>query len=195
MSTPEHEPPGASFVSQRMIIVLFVATTLSSVLVLYSLSAWWPDAALQSGRTPRFQDVSWFGVRIHAVQRETLFFVVVALGGCLGGLIHTIRSLTWYVGNRDFRWSWAPFNLMLPVIGALGGTVFYVVLRAGLFSPSTSVSEASPFGFCAVALLVGLFSEQAMEKLRQVASNVFAEHPTGEDHVKAKAPETPPATN
>ena len=83
-----------------------------------------------------------------------------------------------------------PFNLMLPLVGALGGTVFYIVLRAGLFSPSTSVSEASPFGFCAVALLVGLFSEQAMEKLRQVAQNVFADSPTGEDAVDAP-PETP----
>jgi hypothetical protein len=33
-------------------------------------------------------------------------------------------------------------------------------------------------------MLVGLFSENAMEKLRQVAANVFAERATGEDHVE-----------
>jgi hypothetical protein len=66
--------------------------------------------------------------------------------------------------------------------------VFYVVLRAGLFSPSTSVSEVSPYGFCAVSVLVGLFSEQAMEKLRQVAANVFAERPTGRDDASAVVP-------
>jgi len=24
----------------------------------------------------------------------------------IGGLIHAIRSLSWYVGNRQFLWSW-----------------------------------------------------------------------------------------
>jgi len=133
---------------------------------------------------PPGQQITYFGWK-QSVSRETLFFVIVALAGLLGGLIHVIRSLSWYVGNRDFRWSWVPFNLLLPVVGALCGTVFYLVLRAGLFSPSTSVDQASPFGFAAVAVLVGLFSEQALEKLRQVASNLFAERPEGEDHVPA----------
>ena len=118
------------------------------------------------------------------VSREKLFFIVVALGGALGGFIHTLRSLSWYIGNRQLRWSWLPFNLMLPVVGALGGTVFYVVLRAGLFSSSSNVDAASPFGFTAVALLAGLFSEQAMEKLRLLASELFAQQPQGEDHVE-----------
>jgi hypothetical protein len=71
---------------------------------------------------------------------------------------------------------------MLPVVGALGGTVFYLVLRAGLFSPSESADQASPFGFAAVAVLAGLFSEQAMNKLRDVAENVFTKSAPGADH-------------
>ena len=210
MAREPRNAPGSSFVPHAMIVVMFVGTTLAALLVLYSLWAWWPEAAGDSGEVPVAQNINWFGWTIEDVSRERLLFLVVALSGFLGGLIHTIRSLTWYVGNRKFRWSWVPFNLMLPVVGALGGTVFYVVLRAGLFSPSTSVSEASPFGFCAVAVLVGLFSEQAMEKLRQVAGNVFAEHPKGEDDAEAAmaaeavpaaegvetepAPEAPPVT-
>ena len=175
--------PGAHHVPQSVIVALFVSTTIVSGLVLYSLVTFWP-AAGPAGQTPAAagQPVTWFGWHV-SPSRESLFFLVVALSGALGGLIHTIRSLTWYVGNRDFRWSWVPFNLMLPVVGALGGTVFYVVLRAGLFSPSTTANNASPFGFSAVAVLVGLFSEQAMEKLRQVASNFFADRPAGQDHV------------
>src|SRR4051794_1140681 len=201
MTTERRTAPGNTYVSHTMIVVLFVGTTLVSMLVLYSLWALWPDAVTPSGKVPEFQGVNWFGWHMRGVQRETLFFLVVALGGALGGLIHTIRSLSWYVGNRRFRWSWVPFNLMLPLVGALGGTVFYIVLRAGLFSPSTSVSEASPFGFCAVALLVGLFSEQAMEKLRQVAANVFVEPGANADSLADGAaattdspPEAPPVT-
>jgi len=100
-----------------------------------------------------------------------------------------IRSQGWYVGMRDLRWSWIPYYVMLPVVGATGATVFYVVLRAGLFSPSTSVSQVSPYGFAAVAAPVGLFSQQALEKLKNVASTFFTEAPKGADH---KDP-TPPA--
>jgi hypothetical protein len=178
--------PGAQYVPRSVIVALFVVTTLVSMLVLYSLWAFWPEA-VAGGKVDPSQAVTWFGWHLTPA-RETLFFLVVALSGALGGLIHTIRSLSWYVGNRDFRWSWVPFNLMLPIVGALGGTVFYLVLRAGLFSPSTTASNASPFGFSAVAVLVGLFSEQAMEKLRQVASNFFADSPAGQDHVDPGSP-------
>jgi hypothetical protein len=95
----------------------------------------------------------------------------------LGGLVHTLRSFSMYVGTRQLRWSWVPFNLLLPVVGALGGTLFYLVFRAGLFSSSTATSDASPYGFAAIAGLVGLFSEQAVEKLRQIAREMFTEAP------------------
>ncbi len=182
-ATPERPAPGNAFVPHYVIVALFVLTGAVAVLVLYALWACWPEAA-RNGQAPvaTSQAVTWMWWH-GAVQRETLFFVVVALGGLLGGLVHTFRSLSWYVGNRNLLWSWVPFNLMLPLVGALGGTIFYVVLRAGLFSPSGSADEASPFGFTAVAMLVGLFSEEAMEKLRQIAANVFAERPAGEDHV------------
>jgi len=183
--------PGSDHVPTAVVVVLCVTTALVAMLFLYTLWAWWPDVTSKSSTQP----VNWFGWHLQP-KRETLFFLTVALSGALGGLIHTIRSLSWYVGNRDFRWSWVPFNLMLPFVGALGGTVFYVVLRAGLFSPSTQTTATSPFGFSAVALLVGLFSEQAMEKLRQVASNVFADRPSGQDHVDpATAPDQPTVTS
>jgi hypothetical protein len=113
---------------------------------------------------------------------------VVALSGALGGVVHTLRSLAIYVGNRRLRWSWMAYYLLLPLIGALGGTLFYVVLRAGLFSPSTEVSQASPFGFAAVAGLVGLFSQQALEKLRQLAQQVFTEVQPADDHFAPTEP-------
>jgi hypothetical protein len=179
------EGPGAGFIPRSGVIVLTVFVILAALLVLYSLWSYWP-ATPPSGEEPADpQTVNFFAWK-PAVNREELFFLVVALGGALGGFVHTLRSLSWYVGNRRLRWSWLPFNLTLPVVGALAGTVFYVVLRAGLFSSSTSVDAASPFGFTAVALLAGLFSEQAMEKLRQLAAEIFAEPPQGEDSVPSE---------
>ena len=131
---------------------------------------------------PDERRVTYFGAGFD-VSTDTLFFAVVALAGALGGLVHTLRSFSMYVGTRYLRWSWIPFNLLLPMVGALGGTVFYLVFRGGLFSTSTSATDANPYGFAAVAALVGLFSEQAIEKLRHVAKEMFAEAPKYEpDH-------------
>jgi hypothetical protein len=172
--------PGAGLVPRVMIFILCVTAIVLSLSTLYSLWAFWPTTGQASSTST--QAVSWFGLHLRE-NREFLFFITVALAGGLGGFIHTVRSFTWYVGNRDLRWSWIPYNFLLPVIGALAGTVFYLVLRAGLFSPSTSVSQASPFGFAAIAILSGLFSSQAFEKLRNLAAQIFTEPPKGSDHV------------
>jgi hypothetical protein len=179
-SSSKEGGPGSGFVPRIVVVLLPIITTLFAALILYSLWTFWPKTG-PGGKLSQVQSVNYFGWT-HTISVEILLFLVVALAGALGGLIHTIRSASWYVGNRQLRWSWLPFNLMLPVVGALAGTVFYLVLRAGLFSPSSSVTTVSPFGFTAVAVLAGLFSEQAMEKLKDVAGQLFAQSPTGEDH-------------
>jgi hypothetical protein len=172
--------PGQGHVPRAVVVLMSLCAASLAALTLYSMWAFWPVGADQ--RSTGAQQVAWFGWHPR-IQRELLFFLTVALAGGLGGLIHTVRSFAWYVGNRELRWSWVPYNALLPVVGALAGTVFYLVLRAGLFSPSTSVQQASPFGFAAIAILAGLFSSQAFEKLRQLAGEIFTESPPGEDHV------------
>jgi hypothetical protein len=174
--------PGTDYVPRNMIVLIAALTLLVTALVFYSLVVFWPTTRTE-GTQPAFEKVNYFGW-VETVSRETLFFLVVALGGALGGLIHPLRSMSWYVGNRNLRWSWMLFNITLPVVGALAGVVFYVVLRAGLFSPSTSAASVSPYGFTAVAVMAGLFSEQALEKLKQLATDLFSERPKGEDHVQ-----------
>lgn len=173
--------PGAGYVARGGLILFSSLAVAVSVVGLYSLWSFWPEVGPGEDSSGS-QDVSWFTWNL-SLSREFLFFLAVALAGALGGLIHTIRSFAWYVGNRNLKWSWVPFNLLLPVVGALAGTVFYLVLRAGLFSPSTSVDNASPFGFAAIAVLAGLFSQQAFEKLRLIARDVFTDEPKGVDSV------------
>jgi hypothetical protein len=168
------EGPGSGPVPRSAIITFSLVAVGLGIVTLYSLWAFWPSSG--ASMTPLQQHLSWFGLRL-GVSREFLFFLTVALAGGLGGLIHTIRSFVSYVGNRQLVWSWLPYNLLLPLVGALAGTVFYLVLRAGLFSPSTSVQQASPFGFAAISMLAGLFSPQAFEKLKQLAGHVFTDVP------------------
>lgn len=112
---------------------------------------------------------------------EQRLLVLVMLGGALGSLLHALRSLGWYVGNRELVRSWALRYLVLGFTGAALAFVFYVVIRGGFFSPNTPVEATSPFGFVAFAALVGLFSEQAILKLKQVAETLLAKPGPGED--------------
>jgi hypothetical protein len=172
--------PGGTPVPRLAIIGFSIVVVGLGIISLYSLWAFWPSSGQANAAS--IQRVSWF--RWHSnINREFLFFLTVALAGGLGGLIHTTRSFVTYVGARRLLWSWLPYNLLLPVIGALVGTVFYLVLRAGLFSPSTSVQQASPFGFAAISMLAGLFSPNALEKLKALATEIFTDIPKGPDAI------------
>jgi hypothetical protein len=63
--------------------------------------------------------------------------------------------------------------VLLPFSGALLAMVFYLLVRGG-FMPQSNVGSNSTFGFAALAALVGLFSEEATLKLKQIAETVLA---------------------
>jgi hypothetical protein len=170
---------GDRFVPWTGIIVSLVIGVLLAAFLLYSLWAFWPTGTASA--RPRVS-VTYLGIHFR-VSTDVLLFLVVACAGALGGTIHTLRSLSWYAGNRQLKWSWMPFYALLPLVAGSLATVFYLVIRAGLFSPSTTTQQVSPYGFAALAALVGLFSEQAMQKLRDVSSTLLSPAPQGSDHV------------
>lgn len=112
---------------------------------------------------------------------EARLVLIVALSGALGGLVHSLRSFYWYLGNRELVWSWVGMYLLMPFVGTTLGVVFYLIVRGGFFSPQSTVQQTSPFGFAAMAALVGLFSEQAVLKLQKVAETVLTEASEGKN--------------
>ena len=112
---------------------------------------------------------------------EHRLLLIVMFAGALGSLVHTVRSVFWYVGNRSLKWSWLAKYVLQPFAGTGLAVIFYVVVRGGFFSPQTTFDQTSPFGFAALAALVGLFSEQAVLKLKDVAEMVFAKPAPGAD--------------
>lgn len=109
----------------------------------------------------------------YSILLETRLLAIVAFAGALGSLVHATRSFFKFVGNRKLVWSWLAMYILLPFIGANLGLVFYLVIRGGFFSPDATPQQTSPFGFAALAALVGLFSEQAVCRLKKVAETVF----------------------
>ena len=107
--------------------------------------------------------------------------MIVAMAGALSALVHALRSLYWYVGNRELVFSWLVMYILLPFVGATLGLVFYFVIRGGFFSPEATIEQTSPFGFAALSGLVDMFSEQAVLKLEEVAETLLAKPQPGED--------------
>lgn len=185
---PSATPPGGSQSERQpnarvgLIWLWILATILGAFAVgdAYLLIAFWPASVGPGALPPASSDVIAFGQTITAVPRETLFFVVVILGGSLGGTIHSLRSLAWYVGSQKLFRSWLLRYCYLPIIGALLALILYIVVRAG-FLAGTSVDASSPFGFVALGALAGLFSDQLVLKLKDVFETLLSNAEVGPD--------------
>jgi len=114
---------------------------------------------------------------------DVRLFVLVLLAGALGTCVHALRSISWYAGNGAFVTSWLLYYYLRPLTGAGLAATFYFVIRGGFFSSSANFSQTSPFGFCALAALIGLFSESAILKLKDIADTVFVKPKAGSDSV------------
>ena len=124
--------------------------------------------------------VTIFGYPFELWDEQRLLLLVI-LGGALGTLVHCLRSVYWYIGYRNLVKSWMPMYFMMPFAGAALSLVFYLVVRGGFFSPQSSFQQTSPFGFAAFAALVGLFSTQAVLKLKDVAEVLWTKPESGSD--------------
>jgi hypothetical protein len=108
------------------------------------------------------------------------FLVLAILGGLLGGLLYTMgiyasRRSSGRSRAQDANWYW-----VRCVVGGGLGLAVYVLLRSGLFllgadaSAGTTSGGPTAYTVLAVSMVVGLFTDKVLTKLRQVAGNFFA---------------------
>jgi hypothetical protein len=166
---------GRSYVGPAGVAVVAAIVVGGMFLAVYALVAVWPTNGSSAAVVSHVA-----GIRL-LLDREQRLFVIVALSGALGGLVHSARSLYEYVGNRVLRRSWLLMYLSLPFIGGALAVVFYVILRGGLVTGTAA--QVNFFGFAAISALVGLFSPEAAEKLRQIFSTLLAPAPPGRDRL------------
>ena len=70
--------------------------------------------------------------------------------------------------------------VLLPLTGAALALIFYIVVGAGLF---TLAGTQPGFTIVGLAALVGMFSTQAAQKLKDIAEGLFARAPVSSDHL------------
>jgi hypothetical protein len=113
--------------------------------------------------------------------------------GALGSLVHVFRSFYWYVGNRALKSSWLTTYFLLPFNGAGLAVLFYFIIR-GTNLGQAPANPSSQDGYAAIAALVGMFSRQAIHKIKQIAEAFFTVAATGKDpavapgHISGIAP-------
>ncbi len=120
------------------------------------------------------------------ISDEIGLLLIVAFAGGLGSQVRSMRSLSWYVGNRMLKRSWLLQYFLTPLVGAGLALIFYFVIRGGFFATETTAQQTSIYGFAGLAGLVGMFSEQAILKLKSVTETLFTKPKPGLD---AKAQE------
>lgn len=114
-------------------------------------------------------------------------------GAGIGASLATILGYLEHASEKkDFDVSYAPWYVARPLMGMLLGLIFYFLLRDGLLavvsankSSPESLSEA---GLTGVGALVGLFSKEAIEKLRELFNTLFATKKSAEQSLLERLP-------
>ncbi len=171
---------GASLVPPVGIVLITAYLILASMLLLYGLVQFWPPTPPVEGSAPTFSTVIFLFCTL-SVSDEVRLIFIVAMAGALGSMVHALRSLYRYIGNRELVFSWLVMYILLPFVGSTLGLVFYFVIRGGFFSTEATIEQTSPFGFAGLGALVGMFSEQAVLKLKQVAETLLSKPEPGKD--------------
>lgn len=99
------------------------------------------------------------------------------VGAGIGSSLATILAFLEHASEKkDFAVAYVPWYIARPLMGMMLGLIFYFLLREGLLAVITNNStpaNLSVTGMTGVGALVGLFSKEAIEKLRELFSMVF----------------------
>jgi len=146
-----------------------------TVLPLFFIIALWPDRMPTAKDTGQLYINRLFHVAISeqgTLHINTIMFLLVALAGFTGNMIHVATSFTNYVGAEKFKRSWLLWYFVKPFTASAVALIFYLVLKAGLLNFDGS-NGANPFGIVILSALAGLYTDKAMLKLEEIFVIIF----------------------
>jgi len=94
----------------------------------------------------------------------------------VGSSISTILGFLRHASEqKDFELSYTAWYVGRPLMGVLLGLLFFYVIKGGLMVilPNTPNDQMSGFALVAIGGMVGLFSKNAVEKLRELFKVLF----------------------
>lgn len=152
---------------------------LVGALLVYLVVAVWPAVrgaaaqAVTDGQPPPRTAVTIVGPVELTLDPDAALVVLVVITSALGSYVHAATSFTTYVGNRTLVASWMWWYALRIFIGVALAVIFYTAVRGGLLAAQAHASDVNPYGIAALAGLVGMFSKQATDKLKELFDTLF----------------------
>lgn len=116
---------------------------------------------------------------------ELRLLLLVLLAGALGSSIHAASSFSLYKGIGKLDLKWLSWYLMRTPVGAGLAVIITLLIQGGIFSPQ-DLDKTNPFSTLGLAALVGLFSTQALAKLREIFNTMFASSSKEREEIEKK---------
>jgi len=158
--------------------ILIIIFTLLPVVFIVAI---WPDRLPAVGEhSGLIYQWRWFNVQLadHLpttgpyMSLNSIIFLLVALAGFLGSMIHIATSFTNFIGAEQFKKSWIPWYFVKPFTATGVALILYFVLRAGLLNLGDS-NQVNLYGLVTLSALAGLFTDKATIKLEEVFTVIF----------------------
>ncbi len=113
---------------------------------------------------------------------ETLVILVMIIAGAIGACVFSLYAVAHHLGRlHDFQVRWTAWYFLRPFIGAGLAMIFYFLIRGGVLTVGTSLQNLNLIVVAGLSGLVGMFSEQALRKTRDVADTIFGSIPRNEE--------------
>jgi len=138
--------------------------------LLYLLLTLWP--AVEAAKESRDGSVTWFWQHLDLSADATLLLLVIVVSA-VGSYVHVTVSFSDFAGNRQLVSSWVWWYILRVFVGSSLATLFYFAIRGGFFSNTSDSAQVNVYGIAALSGLVGLFSKQATDKLREIFDTAF----------------------
>ena len=106
------------------------------------------------------------------IHLNTIMFLLVALSGFMGSMIHLSSSFTNYIGSGQFKRSWILWYFVKPFTATGVALIFYFVLKAGLLNFDGG-GGMNPYGIVILSALAGLFTNKATLKREEIFTTMF----------------------
>jgi len=115
--------------------------------------------------------------------------LITVFGAAVGSAITTILAFFRHASVRkDFDPCWAPWYVARPIMGMLLGLTFFFLIKGGIWATVGATlddAEINKWSLAGIGALVGLFSNNAIAKLREVFHVLF--HVEREERTDARS--------
>jgi hypothetical protein len=122
--------------------------------------------------------------------REMWACVAIAgLAGVVAGLLHSVKWFYRTIPTGEWQSNKVWWRFMNPLVSGVMAFSIYIIFRSGIgANPTTSVGidTREPYYAYSIGFLTGLFADNAMSKLRDIAYTLFG--PTAPPASKMKQP-------